>query len=169
MSGKIKIGSVVACSMVVVFCIIGYSVYVSEAIYDTRVHYPEVEGCSARVLEEMPEGYHIRRYEEGEESSWRDVVEVTWQLSNITNESAQVDYFWANYDSEDDHYLDVMEKNEEDLAIAGYENRRVLPPGERTNYTEYVLVPKGSHVILATPGYTATQPDGGQETFTLEF
>lgn len=161
---KIKIGSVIACVSVILICVVYYSRYVSETIYDLRTGYPTAESCSARKVDGMPEGYYFRNYDDNDPDKM-EVVEITWLLSNITNEQINVNNFWASYDSEDRSYLGVAVIEEEDLAIRNYENERVIPPGEQVIYTDYVLVPAECHEIEAG----ALQTDGDKETFTVTF
>lgn len=168
MSGKVKIGSVVVCALVILICFIYYTGYVSQAIYRIKKDYPEARGCSARMVDAAPEGYFVYYYEE-EELTDMEVVEVTWQLANITNEWIRADYFWASYYGADGSYLSAMEKEEEDLLVPNYENEVIIPAGEQVDYTEYVLVPEGMRSMEATPGYTAGQSGDAKETFTLTF
>lgn len=166
---KIKIGSVIACVGVILICVIYYSRYVSETIYDLRAGHPGVESCSAGKINGIPEGYSFRYYGDYKDLEEMAAVEITWVLSNITNELMDMDDFRADYESTDGSYLYVMEKEEEDLAIPDYENRRVIPPGEQAVYTEYVLVPAGSHEIKAKPWYAWARTGDGEETFTVTF
>lgn len=155
---KAKIVSVIACISVIVICIIYYTGYVSQAIYEVRTDCPEVESCSAGKVDTAPEGYTVSYYGNDDDLKETEVVEVTWLLSNITNEQIDVDDFWTNYESMDGGRLYVMEKKEA-LAVSDYENRRVIPPGEQTAYAEYVLVPAGCHEIRAK-FRNAAQKDG---------
>lgn len=168
MSSKVKIGSVVVCVLVILICCIGYTGYVSRTIYRIRTNYPEVEGCSARMVDAAPEGYFVYYYEE-EELTDMEVVEVTWQLTNITNEWIYADYFWASYYGADGRYLSAMRKEDEDLLIPSYENEVIIPAGEQVNYTEYVLVPEGMRSMEAEPGYTAGQSGDATQTFMITF
>lgn len=163
---KMKFGSVIACVIVILLCAVYYSWYVSQAIYDVRTLYPKAEGCSAEKISEMPEGYFFRYYGDYEDLGELEVVEVTWLLSNITNEQIEVDDFWSDYDSMDGSRVYVLEK--EDLAIRDYENKKIIPPGEQTVYTEYVIVAAGSHEINAVSRQGISQRDG-EQTFTLTF
>lgn len=168
MSSKVKVGSVVACVLVVVICFVYYTGYVSQAIYSIETGYPEAEGCSARLVDAAPEGYYDYYYEE-EELADMEVVEVTWRLSNITNGWIYANYFWASYYDADGYYLSAMEKENEDLLIPNYENKVIIPAGEQVDYTEYVLVPKGTRSLEATPGYSGTQTGDARESFAITF
>lgn len=167
--GKVKVISVMICVFVMVVCGICYTGYVSRTIFDIEISYPEVEGCSARMADEVPEGYFVYYYGDEEDLADMEAVEVTWQLSNIINDWIYVDHFWADYRGTDGSYLYAMEKEEEELAIPGYENKRIIPPGEQVNYTEYVLVPEGTREMEAKPGYGAAQTRDGRESFTISF
>lgn len=170
MSSKVKIGSVVVCVLVILICCISYTVYVSQAIYRIETVYPEVEGSSARIVDAAPEGYYARYYD-GEDLTDMEVVEVTWQLSNITNEWIYADHFWAYYYDAKGHYLDVMKKEEEeeDLLIPSYNNEKIIPSGEQVDYKEYVLVPEGTRSIEATPGHTTSRTGEEKESFVITF
>lgn len=146
---KVKICSVIVCIIVMVACFIYYTRYVSQTIYDLEVHYPKVESCSAQKVDTVPEGYYVYHYGNYDDLAEMEAVEVTWQLCNITNEQIDVENFWAAYYSEDGSYLYEMEKDAEALAVSDYDNRKIIPSGGRAFYTEYVLVPKGSHQIEA--------------------
>lgn len=165
---KIKTGSVIVCVSVILICVVYYSKYVSQLIYDLRAGHPRVVSCSARKVDEPPEGYYHRYYGDNNPGEM-EVVEVTWLLSNITNEQIYVDDFRAGYESTDGSGLYVMEKDKEGLAISDYENKRVIPPGEQSAYTEYILVSAESHEIKAEPRYWTAQADDGKETYTVTF
>lgn len=168
MNSKVKIGSVVGCVLVILICYFGYTGYVSQAIYSIETGYPEVEDCSARLVDAVPEGYHVDYYEEADLADM-EVVEVTWQLTNITNEWIYADHFWANYRDANGYYLNEMEKEEENLLIPSYENEKIIPPGEKAAYTEYVLVAEGTRTLEVQPGYTARQTGAEREYFTITF
>ena len=58
MSSKvIKIGSVIACIIVILVCSAYYTGHISTAVYNIRSRYPamEVEDCSARITDTTPE------------------------------------------------------------------------------------------------------------------
>lgn len=166
---KTKIGSVIACVVVVLICFIFYTRYVSETMYKLHAGYPKVESCSAKKVDEVPEGYSFRHYEDNNGLLKMEVVEVTWLLSNITNERIDTNYFRASYDSTDGSYLREAEKEEEDLAIPDYTNRKIIPPGEQVAYTDYVLVTAGCHEIEASSRNVVTQTGDGEETFIVTF
>lgn len=168
MKSKIKIISVVVCGIVILSCCIFYKWYVSQAIYDIRTSYAEAESCSVRVMDAPPEGYFVYYYD-GDDLAEMKVLEVAWQLSNITNERKDADNFWTSYRDTDGRYLDVMEKYTEDSIVPGYENKRIIPPGERADFIEYVLVPKESHEIRVRPGCKASQTGGDGESFVITF
>lgn len=168
MSSKVKISSVVVCVLVILICYISYTGYVSQAIYGIETGYPEAEGCSARLVDAAPEGYYLYYYDEVDLTDM-EVVEVTWQLANITNEWIYADYFWANYYDANGYYLDVMEKEDEDSLIPSYENEVIIPSGEQVDYTEYVLVPEGTRSIEATPGYTTSRTGDERASFEITF
>lgn len=171
MSGRVKIGSVIACVVVIVMCCIYYTVHISNAIYNISSRNPavKVEDCSAKIADAAPEGYYVYYYGDEEDLADMEVVEVTWLLSNHTNNKVDIDEFWADYDSVAGFYLYRMRKETEDLAVPNYENRKILPPGEQASFKEYVLVPKGLHEIEVTPGYMATPAGSDRETFTITF
>lgn len=166
---KTKLVPVIACVSAVLVCLIYYTKYVSQAIYDVRVYYPQVENCSAKKVDAAPEEYFVYYYGDYEDLAEMEVVKVTWQLSNITNGRIDADDFWASYYGTDGSYLYVMEKDDEGLAVSDYENRKIIPPGKQAVYTEYVLVPEGSHEMEAKPGYTAIQTGGVRKSFTIAF
>lgn len=169
MSIRMKIGSVIACGMVMLICYVCYTGYARRAVYDIREYYPEYEGCSARMIEEMPEGYAVNYYSGNPEELFQmGVVEVTWQLSNGTNERMDVDVFYVYYDTMDGRDLYVMEK-EESPVISVYENEAIIPAGKQVEYKEYLLVPRGCHEIMVESSCFSSQEDGGRDSFTLSF
>lgn len=167
MRGKVKVISAVACVAVIFLCCIFYKQYVSEAIYGISTPYSEAESCSARVLDAVPEGYFSYYYDDDDLAEMK-VVEVTWRLCNNTNERKQASRFWASYNGTDGRYLNVLEEDTEDLIVPVYDNKRVIPPGEQTDFIEYVLVPKESHEMKVRPESTASQT-GGEASFVITF
>lgn len=162
MRSKVKVISAVACVVVILSCYIFYKWYVSQAIYDISTSYPEAESCSARVMDAVPEGYFSYYYDDDDLAEMK-VVEVTWRLCNNTNERKEADNFWASYRDTDGRYLDVMEEDTEDLIVLRYENKRVIPPGEQTDFIEYVLVPKESHEMNVRLGSAVSRTGGVRE------
>ncbi|MBD5550661.1 MAG: hypothetical protein HDQ96_05710 [Lachnospiraceae bacterium] len=164
MSSKvIKIGSVIACIIVILVCSAYYTGHISTAVYNIRSRYPamEVEDCSARITDTTPEGYYVNYYGDVEDFSEMEVVEVTLLLSNHTNNTASIRDFWTYYNDAEGYHLYEMEEDTENLAVSNYENRKIIPPGEQASLKEYVLVPRGMHEIMVKTD--------NMESFTITF
>ena len=167
MRKNMKMLSVVSCGIVILLCFVYYTSYVSDIIFDLENPYLVMESCSAEKMDVWPEGYTVDYYGDYEDLADMEAVEVTWRLSNITNERKGADSSWASYDSMDGDRLYVMRKEPGNLAIADYENKKIIPAGEQGNLTEYVLVPAGAHGMKVRMYMTPASEE--RKTFTVSF
>lgn len=148
--GKTKIISCVSCAIVVLMCLIFYSGYVSRQYYEvcTPYGYSPITGYEIEILEEVPEGYeyHMSEYAIRDEMK---VVEITYELTGVVNDSLGIQGNLCYYYGEDGGWIDILEKDEDYWGEISCDGYNIIPPGERVLFREYVLVPKNIGEITA--------------------
>lgn len=147
---KTKIVSCACCAAVVLVCLICYSGYVSQMYYEvcTPFGYSPITGYEAQILDEIPEGYeyHISEYTVMDEMN---VVEITYELTGVVNDSIGIVGNLCYYYGEDGTWIDILEKDEDYWGEISYDGYHIIPPGEHVFFKEYVLVPKGMKALSA--------------------
>lgn len=150
MNNKVKIISVVLCVVIIAGCYAGYSVAVSQAIYDIT----RSDNCSL-IDSYWPEVLWTIPASEASDYgvySWENdlqLVEITYELYNPVNDRITIPGNLFYYYGEDGSWLTTYDAVGNYSDISGYDNCRILPPGERILFWEYVLVPEGMKEIYA--------------------
>lgn len=155
MRNKVKTLSVVLCVVVVLVCLISYSGAVSELYYD--ICNPSscsiISGYETKVLETVPAGYQVSEYEPVYGMDDVKIVEITYELFNPVNDKIVFGSDLCYYYGENDEWISVVDMNLDYSDISQSENCKILPPGERVFFKDYVLVPKGMKEIYAYRGW----------------
>lgn len=158
MNSKVKIVSVVLCVAVIVACYVGYSTAVSFASFDIC----EVDNSSliesywTEVLGTIPASKAADYGAYGWENDLQ-VIEIDYELYNPFNDRITIPGNLCYYYGDDGRWLTTYDATEDYLEISGYDNCKMLPPGENMGFREYVLVPEGMKVIYASGEVDGTE------------
>lgn len=148
-----KIGTkVVFCmimwSVAVIMCFRFYSVSTGQTYYEynsgeyNRMEYIIIEDCQARIVD-MPEGYCV--YSEDNEivdnPDGMKVVEFTCYMTNTMSDIIRMEHIVGEYYGNGKEALQVMSMDRDKMYLEGYD-RKILPPGERVFFRNYVVVPE---------------------------
>lgn len=152
MMNKVKIISVVLCVVVIIGCYFGYSVSLSQMYFDvcspsscSLISDYETEVLWTISADEAYE-YGVY-YTEGD----LEAVEITYELYNPLNDRITIAGNLCYYFGEGDEWLTAFDSVASMGDISEYDNCKILPPGERMIFKEYVLVPEEMEEIYAQP------------------
>jgi len=151
MKSKANIFSCVFCGFVILVCLICYSGCASSAYFDicTPYAYSPIEGYGAVAVEKTPEGYYISANAMPDDADDMKVVEVTYELVGVVNDTMSILGNLCYYYGENGEWLYVLEKDPDYWGALNYENCKILPPGAHMIFREYVLVPESAEQINA--------------------
>jgi len=135
-------------SMAVVMCFQFYSASTGRTYYKynsgeyNRMEYIIIEDCQAREVD-MPEGYCVYS-EEGEivgDLEGMKVVEFTCHMTNTMSDIVRMEHIVGEYYGNGKEALQVMSMDRDKMYLEG-SDRKILPPGERVVFRNYVAVPE---------------------------
>ncbi len=149
-------------SMTVILCFQFYTVSTDRTYYEynsseyNRMEYMIIEDCQARIVD-MPEGYCV--YSEDNEIvddlDGMKVVEFTCYMINTMSDIIRMEHIVGEYYGNGKEALQVMSMDRDKMYLEG-SDRKILPPGERVVFRNYVVVPEE---INEMDGYFYTVSD----------
>lgn len=150
MNSKVKIVSVALCVVVLTGCYVGYSTALSYAYFDIC----RANNCSLISSYWTQELWTIPASQAADYGAygWENdlqVIQIDYELYNPFNDRITIPGNLCYYYGEDGRWLTTYDTIDSDSIISGYDNCKMLPPGESMGFREYVLVPEGTKEIYA--------------------